>query len=154
QSKSSPNYHAWLTPAQFGQQFGTADEDIQSVTSWLQSHGFQISNVTAGRTVIEFSGSASQVRNAFHTEIHKYLVNGEAHMANASDPQIPAALAPVVLGVVSLNNFPMKSHVLPLGSFFRSKSTGETRPLTTTGICGLSDCFAIGPADFATIYNS
>jgi len=154
QDKSSPNFHAWLTPTQFGQQFGPADADIQAVTNWLQSHGFQIANVSAGRTLIEFSGTAGQVRNAFHTEIHNYAVNGEAHMANAANPQIPAALAPVVAGVVSLNNFPVKSHVLPLGSFFRSKSTGETRPLTTTGSCGASSCFAVGPADFATIYNS
>lgn len=154
QDKSSPNYHAWLTPAQFGRQFGPADSDIQTVTNWLRSHGFQVNNVAAGRTVIEFSGSAGQVKNAFHTEIHGYLVNGESRTANASDPQIPAALTPVVAGVVSLNNFPVKSHVLPLGSFFRSKSTGETRPLTTTGSCGTSSCFALGPADFATIYNS
>jgi hypothetical protein len=154
QNKSSPNYHAWLTSAQFGQQYGPADADIQAVTSWLQSHGFHVNNVAAGRTVIEFSGNAGQVRSAFHTEIHNYAVNGEARMANASDPQIPAALAPVVAGVVSLNNFPVKSHVLPLGSFFRSKTTGETRPLTTFPNCGVSGCFGLGPADFATIYNS
>jgi hypothetical protein len=154
QSKSSPNYHAWLTPAQFGQQYGPADADIQAVTSWLQSHGFQVNNVAAGRTVIEFSGNAGQVRNAFHTEIHNYAVNSEAHMANASDPQIPAALAPVVAGVVSLTNFPVKSHALRLGSFFRSKSTGETRPLTTFPNCGPAGCFGLGPADFAAIYNS
>src|SRR5580700_691559 len=154
QNKSSANYHAWLTPAQFGQQFGPADADIQTVTSWLQSHGLQVAGVTAGRTVIEFSGSAAEVRSAFHTEIHRYLVNGEAHMANVSDPQIPAALAPVVAGPVSLNSFLVKSHLLPLGGFSRSKSTGKTRPLTTTGFCGTSDCFALGPADFATIYNS
>jgi hypothetical protein len=154
QNKSSANYHAWLTPGQFGQQFGPADADIEAITRWMQSHGFQVSNVTAGRTVIEFSGTAAQVRSAFHTEIHNYAVNGEAHMANAANPQIPAALAPVVAGVVSLNNFPVKSHVLPLGSFFRSKTTGQTRPLTTFPNCGPAGCFGLGPADFATIYNS
>ena len=56
---SSPSYHQWLTPAQFGQQFGPADADIQTVTNWLQSHGFQITNVTAGRTVILASHSAA-----------------------------------------------------------------------------------------------
>jgi hypothetical protein len=156
QNKSSANYHAWLTPAQFGQQFGPADADIQTVTNWLQSHGFQITNVTAGRTVIEFSGNAAQVRSAFHTAIHKYLVNGEARMANATDPQIPAVLAPVVAGPVSLNNFPIKSHLLPLGTFQKSIKTGETKPLYTLPGCisEAEPCYGMGPADFATIYNS
>jgi len=153
QNKSSANYHAWLTPAQFGLQFGPADADIQTVTNWLQCHGFQITKVTAGRTVIEFSGNAAQVRSAFHTAIHKYLVNGEARMANSSDPQIPAALAPVVAGAVSLNNFPIKSHLLPLGTFRKSIKTGETKPLSTFPGCA-QFCYGMGPGDFATIYNT
>src|SRR5258708_17975432 len=100
QSKSSPNYHAWLTPEQFGKQFGPADADIQSVTQWLTSQGFTGIKVGPGRTVLEFSGTVASVRNAFHTEIHRYLVSGKEHNANTSDPQIPAAIAPVVAGVV------------------------------------------------------
>src|SRR5260370_14414877 len=46
QSKSSPNYHAWLTPEQFGKQFGPADADIQSVKQWLTSQGF--TNIKVG----------------------------------------------------------------------------------------------------------
>ena len=62
QDAASPNYHRWLTPQQFGQQFGPADQDIQTITSWLQSRGFQIASVSSGRTVIEFSGTAGQAR--------------------------------------------------------------------------------------------
>jgi hypothetical protein len=153
QNKSSANYHAWLTPTQFGQQFGPADADMQTVTSWLESHGFQVTNVAAGRTVIEFSGSAAQVRGAFHTEIHKYMVYGEARTANASDPQIPAALAPVVVGPVSLNNFPAKSHIRQMGTFQKSVKTGETKPLFTFPGCA-QFCYGLAPADFAEIYNT
>src|SRR5271157_1067300 len=77
QIKSSPNYHMWLTPEQFGEQFGPADADIQAITDWLTSQGFQVNRVGAGRTVIEFSGTAGTVRQAFHTEIHKFVMNGE-----------------------------------------------------------------------------
>ena len=35
QDKSSPNYHQWLTPQQFGQQYGPAESDTQAITSWL-----------------------------------------------------------------------------------------------------------------------
>ena len=31
QDKSSPDYHQWLTPEQFGQQFGLGNADIQTV---------------------------------------------------------------------------------------------------------------------------
>ena len=37
--QTSPNFHKWLTPDEFGQQFGPSSEDIRSVTSWLESHG-------------------------------------------------------------------------------------------------------------------
>src|SRR6266480_5231187 len=56
QDKISPNYHKWLTPEEFGRQFGVSDQDIQVVTGWLQLHGFQIAQVSRGRTIVEFSG--------------------------------------------------------------------------------------------------
>ncbi len=98
QTKNSPNYHAWLTPAQFGQQFGVADADIQKVTDWLSQKGFTGIKVGPGHMAIEFSGTVGLVRNAFHTEMHSFMVNGEQHMANVSVPQMPAALAPVMSG--------------------------------------------------------
>ena len=151
QSKNSPNYHAWLTPEQFGEQFGPADADVQAVTDWLTSHGFQNIKVTKGKTVVEFSGNAGQVRKAFDTEIHKFSVSGEEHFANVSDPQIPAALAPVVAGIRSLHNFHPKAQARQLGSF-RRMETGEIRPLFTyTDSNG--QFFGVGPADFATIYS-
>ena len=156
QVKDSPNYHNWLTPQQFGVQFGPADADIQTVTGWLTRQGFQAIKVAAGRTVIEFSGTAGQVRNAFHTEIHHYLVNGQTRQANSTDPQIPAALTPVVAGIVTLHNFPRKSMRRDAGAFVRTKE-GIVKPLFTTASgCGTNNaqpCYVVGPADFAKIYN-
>jgi hypothetical protein len=154
QSKASSNYHKWLTPTQFGQQFGPADADIQTVMQWLASRGFTDIKVSSGRSIIEFSGNVAQVRSAFHTEIHQYVVKGETHLANALDPQVPAALAPVVAGVVSLNNFPVKSHLHRLGTFQKLRTTGEIKPLFTFSGCQSGNCFGVGPADFATIYNT
>ena len=62
---------------------------MQTVTDWLTRQGFQISKVSSGRTVIEFNGTAGQVRKSFQTEIHRFTVNGEEHFANVSDPAIP-----------------------------------------------------------------
>lgn len=153
QDKASPNYHKWLTPDEFGAQFGPSDQDVQQVAGWLASHGFQVNRISHGRTVIEFSGVEAQVEGAFHTQIHKYLVNGEEHWANASDPQIPAALAPAVAGVWSLHNFLKKPQVRvsqqPIG--FTPKP--GLQPQVTFQNPSGSPIHALGPADYATIYN-
>jgi hypothetical protein len=155
QSKSSPNYRSWLTPEQFGKQFGPADADIQAITTWLQSQGFQVSQVTLGRTVVEFSGNATQVRNAFHTDIHRFVIDGKEYTANASDSQIPAALAPVVAGIVSLHDFPRKSHARILGQFSRTVGKPGLQPLFTfPNPFNGRTFYGLGPGDFATIYNS
>ena len=149
QDKSSPQFHKWLTPEQFGQQFGPADSDIQAVTSWLQVHGFEVAQVSKGRTMIEFSGTAAQVQEAFHTAIRKYMVKGEAHWANASDPEIPDALAPVVAGVHSLHNFYKKTQL--------GLSPERGRLTTSPGAPAAGHIFRWdtrpGPGDYRVIYN-
>jgi hypothetical protein len=151
-SSGSPNFHKWLTPQQFGQQFGPADADIQAITSWLSSYGFTNVKVAAGRTVIEFSGNVGQVRNAFHTEIHRFDVNGAVRQANVADPQIPAALAPVVAGIVSLHSFPKKTD--RHARLFTRTADGRIVPQFTAGSnANPNQFFIVGPADFAKIYN-
>jgi subtilase family serine protease len=71
QNPASSSYHKWLTPEQFGEQFGVSQQDVQTVTAWLQAQGFQVEEVAKGRNVIEFSGNAGQVQQAFHTAIHR-----------------------------------------------------------------------------------
>jgi hypothetical protein len=154
QDKVSPHYHKWLTPEEFGQQFGPNGHDIQSVTSWLQTHGFEVAKIAKGRNMIEFSGNAAQVQEAFHTAIRKYLVNGEEHWANANDPDIPTALTPVVAGVHTLHNFIKKPmiHIAeqripaklePQGPGKRPKVTFPGSPLQ----------YALGPTDYWKIYD-
>lgn len=150
QTKGSPNYHQWLTPEQFGKNFGPADSDMNTVEAWLESHGFKVDSVSKGRTTIEFSGTAGQVQDAFQTEIHSYLINGESHWANATDPSIPSALAPVVRGVMSLHNFPRHAQFTLLGR--QGAPSGPGQPLFTF-TAGKTTYYGLGPTDFATIYN-
>jgi hypothetical protein len=148
QDKSSSSYHKWLTPEEFGKQFGPTDTDLQTITAWLQSHGFQVGS-TKGRTVLEFSGSASQVQQAFHTTIHKYLVNGQQHWANSSDPSIPTALSPAVEGVFTLHSFYKRPQIHLAEGQFTAKAVRAAHPLFTSS----TGSHALGPADYYTIYN-
>jgi len=156
QDNSSANYHHWLTPQQFGAQFGPADADIQAITTWLHSHGFEVNGASKGKIIIEFSGTAGQVQDAFHTAIHKFLVNGEQRYANASDPIIPAALVPVVTGVRSLHNFPARPMNYFAGFYHRDKDSGKIvpdkaspNPMFNAG----NGANLLGPYDLATIYD-
>ena len=156
QDVQSPNYHRWLSPEEFGAQFGPSDQDVEQITRWLGSHGFTVSEVSKGRTTIEFSGNAAQVREAFHTAIHKYVApiggRDEEHWANSSDPQIPMALAPVVAGVASLNNFGLKAMHRTMGPVVRHANSALVTPQYSINYNG-NEFYGFGPSDWATQYN-
>jgi subtilase family serine protease len=135
---ASPNFHGWLTPAEYGARFGLAAADLGAITGWLQGQGFQVNTVYPSGVAIDFSGAAGQVSAAFHTAIHYLDVGGVGHFANMSDPQIPAALAPAVVGIVSLHDFRPKPQVVPKSNY--------------TFYNGAIN-YAATPADLATIYN-
>jgi len=148
----SASYHKWLTPEQFGRQFGPSDEDIATVESWLQSHGFAVKQVNPGKQTIEFSGNAGQFRKTFHAAIHSYQAGGQTHYANAGDPDIPAALAPVVGGFVALNNFPVKHPISVLGNASYNPKTDKATPSWTYGTAAGYN-FALAPGDYAVQYD-
>jgi len=88
---------------------------------------------------VDFSGTAAQVSEAFRTEIHYFNVNGARHIANMTDPSVPEALSPAVLGVVSLHDF--KPHPLRRPrSEYTFKTSGGTYQVVT-------------PGDLAAIYD-
>jgi subtilase family serine protease len=137
---TSPNFHQWLSAGQFGARFGTSSADLEAIEGWLTQHGLIVNAVFPSRMTIDFSGTSGQVAAAFHTEIHRLEVNGVGHFANIRDPQIPAALAPVVDGVVKLNDFrPMVKH--------------RAQPKFTGDCSKDSTCYLMAPADLATIYH-
>jgi trimeric autotransporter adhesin len=149
----SPQYHKWLTPDEFGAQFGPSDDDIAAVKSWLAGHGFSGLRVNPGKETMEIAGNVAAMRSAFHASIHAYQVNGETHYANANDPEIPAALAPVVGGFFSLNNFRPRSTSRVLGKAGYNPRTGTATPQWTVGSGPSYDTFVLSPADFAVQYD-
>jgi subtilase family serine protease len=140
----SADFHKWLTPSEFASQFGVASADVATVTAWLKSHGFTVNGVQPSGLIIDFSGTAGQVRSAYHTEIHHLEVNGIQHFANASDPLIPAALEPAVEGVISLHDFRPSPLLVRKQAHPKPDYTFTTTNGTFHGIV---------PGDLATIYN-
>lgn len=142
QTSGSPNFQKWISAEEFGERFGVAPQDLDKVTDWLEHHHLQVNVVYPSGMVVDFSGTAAEVRRAFGVDIHVFHVGREDHFANTNDPGVPAALAPIVEGIVSIHNFsPHALHLMrrPSANFTFSGSNGQT--------------YALVPADLATIYN-
>jgi len=151
QDPASPQFHKWLSPGEFGARFGIADSDLQTVTNFLEDKGISVGRISPGRMSVEITASSDQLLNAFHTEIHRYAVAGNEFFANDRDPQIPAALAPVVAGFASLNNYKAAVAATPKQATF-DPSTHTLQPLYTTTTNGVKS-YGVSPGDIAKIYN-
>jgi pseudomonalisin len=137
QNPQSPEYHKWLSPEEFGARFGLSQSDIDKLTAWLQESGFAVDEVPKGRWTILFSGTAGQVRTAFHTQIHYYNLNGARHLANSIPLRIPRAFSQVVEGVLGINDFQ------PVPTARKS-----AEPNLASG-----NSHYLAPSDYATVYN-
>jgi subtilase family serine protease len=151
QTKGSPNYHKWLTADQLGSQYGPNSADIQTITGWLQTHGFKVNSVSRSGMIVDFSGTAGQVLEAFRTEVHNLEVNGVKHIGNLQTPKIPAAMQPAVVGIASLNDFQPHPRAVRAAahSVQEAKSTNGVLPALTVD----SAYQLLAPADVSAIYN-
>ena len=143
QAPGSPQYHQWLTPAQFGARFGLADADIAKTQEWLQSEGFTVTGVSPSRNSITFSGTASKVASAFGAPLHRYTLNGENHIAPSADLSLPSALAGIVSNVSGLSDFRPHPH-------FRRGNGALYKPDFTSAQTGNH---FLTPGDVAVIYD-
>ena len=151
QDPASSDYHHWLTPIEFGERFGVSLHDIAAITQWLQSQNLQLDSVSDSRVRINFSGSAAAVGNAFGADMHYFTVSGEKRISITAEPQLPAALAPVIQsihGLYTLINRPMHRMSEQPGRFVASPSGGPTPQFTLS-----ATSHVIVPGDFAVIYD-
>jgi subtilase family serine protease len=126
-----------LSATEIGARFGVPQADIEAVSAWLQDNGLEVNRVLPGRMVIDVSGPAGAIGKAFGTSIHSIVVDGVTHIANVTDISIPAALAPMLAGPLSLHDF--RPHNRHLGA----------APKLTNGRGGE----LVTPGDIATIYD-
>ena len=157
---NSERYHQWIGPTAFGQAFGVAQEDIATLRGWLESHGLRVNAVYPSGMVMDISATAGQLTETFHAEMHLYSRRGrvpKVHMANATDPLVPSALAAVVVGIVSLHDFRPHPMIHNVSAVRRNGVRGgwmrvDTSPAFSFPYQGREQ-YVVGPQDFATIYN-
>ena len=102
QDPASAQYHKWLTPDEYAQQFGPSGTDVAQVAQWLTREGFTVTHADAHDGRIVFSGDVGRAQTAFL--VHIAASRDGKSFGNVEDPQVPASLAPKISYVSGLDN--------------------------------------------------
>jgi hypothetical protein len=160
QQPTAAEYHRWITPQQFGERFGASEQDIATISAWLESRGMHVQSVMNNASFIDFSATARNVRETFGTQLHYFNAGGGIHPGLIQDPMIPAALATVVAGIEGLNKIPPHANhtrtkqasydrVTRQWQSVEAADSNEAKALYTPS----AGNYFVTPQDFYTIYN-
>jgi subtilase family serine protease len=104
---SNPNgsaYQQWLPKGRFNALFAPSSAESAAVASYLRANGLSVQQ-SSSPFLLRAVGSSSAVANAFRTSLRTYRSrSGITYFSNVSAVQLPAALAPGILGVIGLSS--------------------------------------------------
>jgi subtilase family serine protease len=101
---NSPNYHRWLTKAEFSARFAPTKDEAETVKTFFVSHGLQVVSTGPDNMFVRARGTVANVQRAFHTTLNNYQVSGKTFRANATEPFVEGPAAALVQSVAGLDN--------------------------------------------------
>jgi subtilase family serine protease len=129
---ASPNYRHYLTPEQFTEQFGPTEKDYQAVINFAQANGLMVTETYSNRTLVDVSGSVTDIEKTFHVGMKVYQHPTEARTFYAPDVEPSLDLAVPVLHISGLDNFivprPMSLKATPLNDLTKVTSASGSGP--------------------------
>jgi hypothetical protein len=109
----SPEYHHYLTAAQYAAAYGPSAAEVHQVTAGLQAQGLTVGTPTPGSTLLPVSGTAHTMAVVFDTPLESVRLPGDVtSMVNTAEPEIPAALAGDITGIVGLSGLSQEHSLL------------------------------------------
>jgi hypothetical protein len=134
----SPEYHDYLGSAQYAAEFGPSAAAVSAVSSALRAEGLTVGTPSAGSDVLSVHGSASTMTSAFGTPLEAIrLPSGETGLVNLSDPEVPAAVAGDISGVVGFDGLSTPHDMLRKGP--TANSGAASSGAGSTGAVGSHD---------------
>jgi subtilase family serine protease len=109
---SSPNYHHYLTPGQFTEQFGPTEEEYQKVIQFAQANGLTVTKTHGNRMLVDVAGNIPDVEKAFHVTIRTYRHPMEARNFFAPDVEPTVDSSVPVLHVSGLDDYVLPKPLL------------------------------------------
>ena len=102
---ASPNYHHYLTPAQFTEQFGPTEQDYEAVIAFARANHLQVTATHPNRLLLDVSGAVAEVEPALHVTLQTYPHPTEQRMFYAPDREPSLELGVPVLHISGLDNY-------------------------------------------------
>ena len=182
-TKGSPQFHHFLSPAEWNQRFSPSVADEQAVLEWARSQGLTVTQRYPNRLLINFEAPAGVLEKAFQVTLNQYKAQSNTFFSSDREPQVPAGLQRIVTSVEGLNNLPrmrsangmLKHYPGPdyapgpvvragesrhangdrkqLKRAIASKSKAGTSPFITNGIYDLPDLYSSNGYDYQALYN-
>ncbi len=104
QTKHSPTFRHFLTPAEWIARFAPSAQDEQAVVDWAQANGLSITHRYPNRLLVDLEAPVSTIEKAFAVSINSYKIGAATHYSNDRDPLIPARLVGIVHSLEGLND--------------------------------------------------
>ena len=113
---TSPNYHHYLSPAQFAEQFGPTVEQYQQVISFMQAQGFTVTRTSPSRRLINVTGTVANIEQTFQVtmQIYQHPTEHRTYFAPNVAPTVDANLP--ILGVSGLTTYTLPHSMLKRAS--------------------------------------
>jgi subtilase family serine protease len=100
----SPQYHKYLTPDQFVQNFAPTSDQVQEVTNYLQKQGMAVTKIAPNNLLLDVSANVAEAQHAFDVQINTYKVGKSTFYANASPLKVPGKIGSLLTAVVGLDS--------------------------------------------------
>jgi uncharacterized repeat protein (TIGR01451 family) len=102
---ASTNYHKYLTPAQFTEQFGPTAQDYQTVSNFARQNGLTVIGTHPNRVLLDVAGTVTNIQRAFHVTLRTYHDSVRARSFFAPDAEPTVATTLPILSVGGLDNY-------------------------------------------------
>jgi len=101
----------YLSPDKFTHQFGATTDDYQTIITHAKSLGLSIDKAHSNRMILEVSGTAATIENAFNISLHQYqTADCRQFFAADADPEVSTEVASKILGIVGLDDYHILTH--------------------------------------------
>jgi hypothetical protein len=125
---SSPDFHKFITAAQFSQQFSPTAQDYQAVVAYAQSNGFTVDAAPANRLVVPISGTVAQVEKTFSVSMGLYHHPTQNRLFFSPDREPSLNLGVRVAHIAGLDNYSV-----PEPMYHRASDAQGATSLAMTG---------------------